>query len=321
MPKVAFFCNFGSDVTDSITNYAPAGYDVALCDPRASDAEKIEKVRDADFIIWLGGPLSGKVIESARRARLIQLLSAGFDNIDVRTADRLEVPVCNMGVVIGTTVAEHAVALMLAVLRRVTISDAKMRRGAWQGLAWDCNDALELTGATVGIVGLGNIGRTVAKRLQGWENTLLYADIVRYPDAEKMLGVRHVTLDELMRESDIVTVHVPLNSSTRGLIGKRELALMKPGAILVNTSRGPTVDEAALMDGLKAGKPAAAGLDVFREEPLVKDSPLRKMKNVVLTPHVAGNSAITWHRRGKFAFDNCQRVWEGKPPLSRVHQE
>lgn len=320
MHKVVFFTGFKGFASDVFIDLKPPGYEVTVYDDRMmSDDQKVEKVRDADFILSLGGPLTDKVMQAARNVKLIQLASAGFDTVDLNAAKRLGIPVCNMGMPIAPAVAEHAVLMMLGVMRRVVQADGLMRRGEWRNEETACMDVPELAGSTVGIVGLGNIGRTVARYLRGFEPTTLYADIVRYPDVERELGVRHVPLDELLKSSDIVTVHVPLNDKTRRLIGERELGLMKPTAILVNASRGPVVDEKALIEALKAGKIAGAGLDVFEQEPTPPDNPLRSMKNVLLSPHIAGNSAPTWSRRAKFAFENFQRVLEGKPPLSQVN--
>lgn len=321
MPKVVFFTRLIGFASDAILSKAPPGYKVEVYDARMSDEEKAAKTEDADFILSLGGRFAGKVMESAKRLKLIQLASAGYDTVDLKAAERLGIPVSNMGTPIAPAVAEHTMALILGVLRRMVQVDSLLRQGDWSNEETSCMDTPELAECTVGIVGLGNIGRTVAKLLRGFENPVFYADIVPYPDVENELGVRRVPLNEMLKESDVVTIHVPLTPATRGMIGERELALMKPTAILVNTSRGPVVDEAALTRALEAGTISAAGLDVFEEEPLAGDSPLRKMKNVLLSPHIAGNNRATWYRRGKFAFENMQRVMEGKGPLSLVHPD
>jgi len=321
MPKVVFFTRLIGFASDATLSEIPPGYEVEVYDARMSDEEKAEKTEDADFILSLGGSLTGKVMESAKKLKLIQLASAGYDTVDLKTAERLGIPVSNMGAPIAPAVAEHTIALILGVLRRMVQVDNLLRQGDWSNEETRCMDSPELAECTVGIVGLGNIGRTVARLLRGFENPVLYADIVTYPDAERELGVRRVPLDDLLKEADMVTIHVPLMAATRGMIGERELALMKPTSILVNTSRGPVVDEATLTRALEAGTISAAGLDVFEEEPLAGDSPLRKMKNVLLSPHIAGNNRATWYRRGRFAFENMQRVMEGKEPLSPVQAD
>jgi phosphoglycerate dehydrogenase-like enzyme len=321
MLKVVFLSSFLGEVSEAMLGHALPGYEVATYSTYISDEEKAERVRDADFILMLEGRLPGAVMEAAPRLRLVQLATAGYDTVDLKAAARLGIPVSNMGVVIAATVAEHTVAMMLGVLRRLAYVDHLVKQGSWRDEETGCMGVPELAESTVGIVGLGNIGQTVAKRLQGFENRLLYADVVAYPDPEKALGIRRVPLDELLGESDVVTIHVPLTPSTRSMIGEREFSLMRPGAILVNTSRGPVVNEAALIRALEDGRIRGAGLDVFEEEPLAEESPLRRMKNVLLSPHIAGNSGVTWHRRGKFAFDNFQRVMRGEEPLSLVHPD
>ena len=321
MPKVVFFTSFIGFVSEAMLSRTPPGYEVETYSTWISDEEKTEKVKDADFILSLEGRFPGTVMEAAPKLRLVQLATAGYDTVDLKTAERLGIPVSNMGIPIAPAVAEHAIALMLGVLRRVAQVDYLVRQGEWRNEETACMDVPELAGSTVGIVGLGNIGRTVAKLLQGFENTILYTDIIPYPDAERELGVRRVPLDELLKESDVVTLHVPLTPATREMIGEQELSLMKPTAILMNTSRGPVVDDPALVHALEEGRILGAGLDVFQQEPLAEDSPLRKMKNVVLSPHIAGNSAVTWQRRGRFAFENFQRVMGGKEPISLVHPE
>ena len=172
----------------------------------------------------------------------------------------------------------------------------------------------------VGVLGLGNIGRRVAKRVQGFEAQVQYFDI--YPlndEEERALGVSHVSLEELFRTSDILTCHTPLTSSTHHVVNRDRLALMKPTAVLVNTSRGPVVDEVALIEALQEGTIAGAGLDVFELEPVDPGNPLLKMDNVVVTPHMAGTTWDTWFRRASFAYENMQRVWNGEAPLSTVH--
>jgi phosphoglycerate dehydrogenase-like enzyme len=156
----------------------------------------------------------------------------------------------------------------------------------------------------------------VARRLAAFEASVIYYDVIPAPDLEKDLGARRVSLDEVIREADIITLHLPLMPETRGLIGRKEFGLMKPTTVLLNTSRGPVVDEDALVEALQEKRIVGAGLDVFREEPLSGDSPLVKLDNVVLTPHVGGHSYEAWFRRSGFAWDNIKRVEAGEEPLS-----
>ena len=174
----------------------------------------------------------------------------------------------------------------------------------------------ELSGRTFGIIGLGNIGKKVARRVAAFDARVIYYDVRRLPEHEEdALGVRFVLLDELLRGADVVSLHVPLDDRTRHLLGARELGLMKPGAVLINTCRGPVVDEAALQEALESGRLAGAGLDVLVEEPPAKDHPLFGLPNVTFTPHSAGPTWENWVARFRNGFDNIQRVAGGAPPL------
>jgi len=301
-----------------VSGFAPPGYEVTGRHHSTSEGEKIEIARDADFIILHGGRLSEELLRGATRLRMLQLLSAGFDNVDLGLLKELGIPVSNVGGANREGVAEMAITLMLSVYRRILALDKGVRDGKWLGTLSNGLDTFELNGKTVGIVGFGRIGQTVAKYLRGFENTILYHDVVAYPEAEKEYGARRVSLEELLKESDIVTVHAPLLDENYGLIGERELSLMKPTAILVNTSRGPVLDEKAVTAALKEGRIRGAGLDVFEQEPINMDNPLLSLENVVLAPHAAGGTYDSWPRRAKFAFENLQRVMEGKEPLSLV---
>ena len=207
---------------------------------------------------------------------------------------------------------------MLAVYRRLLQSDASTRAGGWAAPI-DGFNTFEMANKLVGILGIGNIGRQVAKRVQAFDARVQYFD--KYPlssDDQERLDVSRVGLDELFRTSDIVTCHTPLTSETYHVVSRERLALMKPTAVLVNTSRGSVVDETALIEALQEGQIAGAGLDVFETEPVSLDNPLLKMDNVVVTPHSAGTTWNTWSRRAEFAYQNMKRVLEGGPPLSVV---
>jgi phosphoglycerate dehydrogenase-like enzyme len=219
-------------------------------------------------------------------------------------------------------VAEHTVALILALYRRLLQCDRSTRQGTWRDAIMDGMNTYLLADKSVGIVGLGRIGKKVARRLKPFETRLIYNDLLAFPDYERELAMPRVSLDELLRRSDIVTLHVPLTSKTRGFIGRRGLfELMKPTAILINTCRGPVVDEPVLIEALKKGRIRGAGLDVFEREPINPDNPLLKLENVVLTPHGAGGAYEGWFRQADFAFGNIMRVYRGLPPESVVTSE
>ncbi|HEU5321306.1 MAG TPA: NAD(P)-dependent oxidoreductase, partial [Methylomirabilota bacterium] len=207
-------------------------------------------------------------------------------------------------------------ALVLAVLKRLVWCHANVCAGQWRVGPFDEHRLYELEGKTVGIVGLGRIGKKVARRVLAFEARVQYYDIARLTeDEEDALGVRFVLFDELLRTSDVVTLHVPLTEATRGLVSTREFALMKPGAVLVNTCRGPVVDEAALEKALTSGHLGGAGLDVLAAEPPAPNHPLFGLDTVVLTPHMAGPTWENWPRAFRNGIDNIQRVAAGRAPL------
>ena len=252
---------------------------------------------------------------AAPRLRLVQLLSAGYDDVDLEAARRARMPVCNNGGANAISVAEHTLMLMLAVSRRLIWQHGNVSGGRWRGNG-PAPRMYEIFDKTLGIIGLGTIGKKVARLARAFGMRVTYYDIVRLSeDAEDRLGVRFRLLRELIVSSDIVSLHVPLNEATRGMIGAEELALMKPEAILINTCRGAVVDEAALHRALDAGRLFGAGLDVLDQEPPSPENPLLKLENVVLTAHFAGPTWDNHAARFRNAFDNVQRVHRGESPL------
>jgi D-3-phosphoglycerate dehydrogenase len=230
------------------------------------------------------------------------------------------IPFSNGGGLNSVDVAEHTVILMMATLKRFLRSVETIRQGKDNSeLAGDIH---QLSNKTVGIVGLGNIGKNVAKMVTGFDTDTIFFDTVVVPeDLTKQLKARQVSLDTLLSTSDIVALCVPLMDSTRGMIGASQLAMMKPSAILVNTSRGGVVNEGALIRVLQEKKIAGAGLDVFRDEIPSVDNPLLHMDNVIPTPHIGGHSWENWLLTIKETWDNIQRAAEGKTPLNVVNKK
>jgi phosphoglycerate dehydrogenase-like enzyme len=322
MPKVLFYVGRGNPTTDVMVKQAPAGWQIVSIDPRETpESEQLAMVADADFLWVFGGRPSDDVLRAGKKVRLLQLGSAGYDGINVALADELGIPVASASGTNAQGVAELAVTLMLGVYRHLIHMDRDTRDGRWVTPRTIGTESFELLNKTIGIIGLGNIGGTVAKLLQGFDPTLMYYDIVPKPEIEKRFGMRRVQLDELLRQSDIVTLHVPLTPRTRHMIGARELSLMKPSAVVVNTCRGPVVDETALHEALVRGRIRGAGLDVFEKEPVEVDNPILKLDNVIVAPHAAGKTAESFPRRARFGFENMQRVLAGKPPLNLVMPE
>jgi phosphoglycerate dehydrogenase-like enzyme len=293
---------------------APAGYDLVLLDGDGPDMAKA--LATAEYMVcYPNFKMPDAFYRQAPRLKLVQLLSAGYDAVDIEAARRAKVPVANNGGANAISVAEHAIMLMLTVARRVVWQHQSVSAGRWRGNG-PAPRMYELYDKTLGIVGLGTIGKKTARLARGFGMNVLYNDIVRLSeDEEDALGVRFRLLNELMRSSDIVSLHVPLNASTRHLIGAGELALMKPHGILINTCRGPVVDEPALTKALSAGKLFGAGLDVFDEEPPPPDNPLLELDNVVLTAHFAGPTFDNHVARFRNAFDNIERMRRGEPAL------
>ena len=317
MPNVLVISGPALPLIDIAEEMRPADWNLNIVNSETSEAEANAAAAEADFALVFGHGISDSALRAGKNLKLVQLCSAGFDGVNTVLAGELGIPVANNGGANAIPVAEFAVTLMLSTMRHAVLADQDTRAGKWMRPEIDGRDTWELFGKTVGIVGAGRIGSTVARLLRGFETNTLYTDPVRSEKAEEY-GARRVELDELLSESDIVTLHTPLDSGTQGMIGRRELGLMKKSAILINTCRGPVVNEAELIDGLNSGDIWAAGLDVFEQEPVDPNNPLLTMENVVVGPHVAGKSQESYPRRVKFAFENMQRVWDGGKAESLV---
>ena len=293
----------------------PPGLDLVVVDP--GKPEFYDQAADAEY--YLGSPRTGignEFFRAAPKLKLVQLTSAGYDRVDLEAARKAKVPVANNGGANSIAVAEHAVMLMLAVYKKLVYHHLNVVSGTWRAADFAAVRTYELEGKRLGIVGLGNIGKKVARRVQGFEMDVRYYDVVRLTaDAEDALGVRFALFNELLRTSDVVTLHVPLNDVTRKMISTAQLARMKKTAILINTCRGPVVDEAALHQALVSGTIAGAGLDVMVEEPPTKKHPLFSLPNVTFTPHSAGPTWDNYERAYRNGFDNIQRVISGQEPL------
>lgn len=318
--KVAFIQGLSPEIVDVITSHTPEGWTTDVVPRDTTPDEQKALVADVDFLMVYGAPLHDDVLRAAERARLVQLLAAGYDRMNLGLMASLEVPCANNGGANSIAVADHAVLLMLAVYKQQTHTDPATRTGRWSAPITGTN-TFEMADKLVGVLGLGNIGRRVVRRVQGFDARVQYFDVIPLnEEEERELEVTRVSLDELFRTSDILTCHTPLTPQTRHIVNRERLSLMKPTSVLINTSRGPVVDEEALIEALQEGRIAGAGLDVFEKEPVDPDNPLLKMDNVVVTPHVAGTTWDTWFRRAAFAYENMQRVWSGEAPLATVRE-
>ncbi len=311
--KILFAPRQPPAILDIARSLTPPGFELVIVDP--GTPEFYQAAVEAEYYLGLARQMGGEFFRAAPKLRLVQLLSAGYDRVDAEAARKAGVPVANNGGANAIAVAEHTLMLMLAVLKRLVRLHNDVVAGRWR--ASDPGDArvYELAGKTLGIVGLGNIGKKVARRAAAFDMDVRYHDIKRLTeDEEDALGVRFALFTELLRAADVVSLHVPLDDSTRKMLGAREFAMMKPTAILVNTCRGPVVDEDALHRALTEGQIAAAGLDVMVEEPPAPNHPLLALPNVTLTPHSAGPTWENWTARFRNGFDNIQRVAAGGRP-------
>ena len=267
---------------------APPGYTIVTA---ASGTPAFKAaLPEVDYMIGFGEPsMDDAFYRTASKLKLLQLVSAGYDRCDIEAARRAGVPICNNGGANAVAVAEHAILLMLAVSRRLAWQHANVAAGRWRGNNIADVKLYELHGRTLGIIGLGTIGKKVARMAAAFGMQVIYYDTVRLTEDEAdALGVRFRLLEEVLRGADLVSLHVPLTPATRHMIGAEQLALMKPTAYLINTCRGPVVDEPALYAALAAGTIAGAGLDVFDREPPPADNKLFTLDNVILTAHLAG---------------------------------
>ncbi len=294
---------------------APPGIDMVIA--RADTPEFRAALPDAEYLVGLGEvKIDDAFYKSAPNLKLLHQLSAGYDRVDIEAARRAGVPVCNNGGANAIAVAEHAIMLMLAVCRRLIWQHSMTASGRWRGNDVANVRLYELYGRTLGIIGLGNIGKKVARLAQAFGLAVQYFVILRLTeDAADALGVRFRLFDEVLRTSDIVSLHVPLTPQTRHMMSTAQFAKKNPTAYLINTCRGPVVDEKALIEALGNGTIAGAGIDVFDQEPPPADNPLFGMPNVVLTPHFAGPTWDNQQARFRNGFDNVQRVARGEAPL------
>ena len=316
--KLVFLTGLGSELVEEVLSYAPSDYEIVVLNETASEREIIRQVEDTDFLLCYRHDPSDDVLRSLKKCQLVQLLAAGYDRINLDILSELGIPCCNNGGANSWAVADQALLLMLAVYKQLLASDASTRNGEWAKPITGQN-TFEMADKNIGILGFGSIGMQVAKRVQGFDAHVQYYDLNRLDDnTELEMGVTYASVENLFRTSDILTCHTPLTKSTRHIVNSRTLSMMKSSAVLINTSRGPVVDELALIEALSSGTIAAAGLDVFEKEPLDPDNPLLRMDNVVVTPHMAGTTWDTWARRAKFGFENMKRVSRGEPPQAVV---
>jgi len=283
----------------------------------------IDKVSNVDAIVsLLSDKIDAVVFDAAPRLKIVAQMAVGFDNIDVKLATKRGIYVTNTPEVLTETTADFAWALLMAVARRVVEADRYVRTGKWK-VSWHPSMLLgrDVHGATMGIVGAGRIGSAVAKRAKGFNMKILYYDVVPRPELEKELGAKNVDLDTLFKESDFISIHVPLTNQTYHMINEEKLRLMKKTAYLINNSRGSVVDEKALYRALKEEWIAGAGLDVFERAPTQLNNPLLKFDHVVVAPHISSSSHETRSRMAEMVAENLIAFFEGIIPPNLVNRE
>ncbi|MEM3090758.1 MAG: glyoxylate reductase [Candidatus Bathyarchaeia archaeon] len=287
-------------------------------------AEIIKKARNVDALVTLlSDKIDAEVFDAAPKLKIVAQMAVGFDNIDIAEATKRGIYVTNTPGVLTETTADFAWALLMAAARRVVEADKYVRTGQWK-VSWHPSMLLgrDVYGATLGIVGAGRIGTAVARRAKGFNMKILYYDVVPMPpEIEKEIGARRVDLDTLLRESDFVSIHVPLIKETYHLINEEKLRLMKNTAYLINNSRGPVVDEKALYKALKEGWIAGAALDVFEQEPTPVDNPLLELDNIVVAPHISSASYETRSRMAEMVAENLVAFFKGETPPNLVNPD
>jgi phosphoglycerate dehydrogenase-like enzyme len=304
------------DVLELAETLKPDGFSLLRIPPRTRADEIAEAMREVDYLLGFLFRLADEAYLNAHNLKLIQVLSAGYDMVNIEGARKARIPICQNGGANSVAVAEHAIMLMLAVYRKLIAFHQNVVTGRWHSDIARAVDIFEIDGKTVGLIGFGNIGEQVARRLKGFNARVIYYDSVRRdsPD-EAALGVEYAPLNQLLETADIVSLHAALNDGTRGMIGRDELARMKRKAILVNTCRGEVVDEAALTEALDEGRLLGAGLDTLAKEPADAENPILKLPNVVLTPHSAGPTVDSFRKRFANGYANIKRAASGERPL------
>jgi glyoxylate reductase len=288
---------------------------------RISKQELFGLIKDREGLVCLlTERVDDELLLAAPKLRIAANVAVGFDNIDVSACTKRGVVATNTPGVLDETTADFAWALMMAVARRIGEGEQLARSGNWKG--WDLDQLVgtDVWGKTLGLVGFGRIGRGLARRAAGFQMKVIYSDAIRAPlDIEKELKAEHRDFNTLLAEADFVSLHVPLLPETRGLMDGTKFHRMKPTAFLINTARGPVVDEAALVHALESGKIAGAGLDVYENEPFIH--PGLKRPNVVLAPHIASGSLETRTKMAVMAAENVVALFKGQRPANMLNPD
>lgn len=312
MPIIVLSNHYSDGPLSIIYEVLPPGFELVNLS-KATGEELLKAVPQADYILASGRVKIGKeVIESSPKLKMIQRTGVGLDSIDLDVLEEKQIPLYVNTGINSDSVAEHAILLILAALRRLTTIDAQVKSGVWIKQGNGIKNR-ELKGKTVGIIGMGHIGRKVARILSAFEARIVYTDVCRTPeDFEKKYDITYMQLADLLAESDVVTLHCPLTEENRNLFDRKAFEGMKRDAIIVNTARGGLIEEQSLVYALEQNIIAGAALDVFASEPLTKDSPLLKFDNVILTPHIGGVTYDSFKAMMKGAMYNIDSFHNGR---------
>jgi len=282
----------------------------------------LSEAKKADALLtMLSDSIDEKVLTAGKKLKVVANLAVGFDNIDLKVASREGVAVCNTPDVLTDTTADLTFGLLMATARRLMEAAEFVKDGKWKSWSPLLLAGHDIHHKTIGIVGMGKIGETVAKRATGFEMNILYHNRTRKPAVEQELGAVYVSLDELVGKADFIVCLTPLTSETKNMFTREMFKKMKQSAIFINAGRGPVVDEQALFDALVAGEIAGAGLDVFEKEPIGADHPLLQLPNVVALPHIGSSSVETRMEMMKLCLSNIQAGIEGNEPKTLVNKD
>lgn len=312
--KIAVLDVWAEAVKDQTRAVAPDNFELIFAESYDED-HQIEITKQCDFIVCGTAPVTRRMLDESPSIKFVQKWGIGFDKVDLDAVRDHGLGLCNTAGANRTVVAEHTILLILAVYRHILEIDERLRNGEWLDIKVMLrNNALQLRGKTVGILGFGNIGRAVAQRLKGFETEVIYNDLVQADAAtEKELNARFVDLDELFAKSDILTIHTPLDDSTRNIVDAAAIDKMKQSAIIINCARGGILNEQALHDAVTSGRIRGAGIDVWEPEPTDPENPLLKLEKVVVTPHAAGSAFDNVGNVSGHCFKNIQLFLQGKP--------
>lgn len=303
--------NFPEDLAESLRPLADVAY---------VQGGYAEQLREATAVVVSMEAVNDAYLAKAPKLKVVARFGVGYDTVDVETCTRRKVYVTHTPDVLSAAVADITWALILGFMRRIPEAD-RFTREEWGKRARGFPFGWDISGKTLGFLGLGRIGAEAAKRAQGFDVKVIYRDIVPKPELERLYGVKPVGFEELLRTSDILSIHVPLLPSTRHIIGRKELAMMKTTAIIINTSRGPVIDQDALTEALKTRRIAGAALDVFEEEPIPLTHPLLKLDNLVVTPHIASATRETRRRMAERCAESVRALLEGRRPPFTVPEQ